>query len=313
MNTAESSVPTKASVVAIGAAGVDVLGHQSQAGLAADSVPGAVQRAPGGVARNVAETLARLDVPVTLVSLIGDDADGDWLLANTAAAGVDVSLVRRTSALPTSTYLAVHDHQGRMTAAVSDMRLCERLTAAELQPVTAVFDKATAVVVDANLSAGVLEWLGKQCASTPLFADAVSAVKAPRLQAALPRLHTVKLNLAEARALLGEPQADWRTCCARLCEQGARRVVVSLGEAGIAYGDGEQEFHRAAPRGPIHSDTGAGDALMAGLVAAWVAGLKIEAQLDYALACAGVALQSETAVQTGLTVARVRAWIEEHL
>ena len=47
---------------------------------------------------------------------------------------------------------------------------------------------------------------------------------------------------------------------------------MSLGEAGIGYCDAQQRLHKAAPLCPVHSDTGAGDALTAGLVAAWVAG-----------------------------------------
>ena len=299
-------------MVVVGAAGVDLLGHQARAGARADSVPGTVRRAPGGVARNIAETLARLDVPVTLVSLVGADADGDWLVARTAQAGVETSLVHRSDALPTSTYLAVHDQYGHMTAAVSDMRLCESLAEPQLEAAIDVIDSARALVLDANLSTDALRWLGARC-SAPLFADAVSTVKAPRLAGLLAQLHTLKLNLPEAQALIGEPQADWRACCAGLRARGVRRVVVSLAEEGIAYCDAENQLHKAAPHCPVQNDTGAGDALTAGLVTAWVAGLTLAEQLDYALACAGVTLQSTTAVQAELTAAHVRAWIEEYL
>ena len=51
------------------------------------SNPGTVVRTPGGVGRNVAENLARLGSRVALVSTVGSDPDGDWLLEETAAAG----------------------------------------------------------------------------------------------------------------------------------------------------------------------------------------------------------------------------------
>ncbi|MDH3452366.1 MAG: carbohydrate kinase family protein [Gammaproteobacteria bacterium] len=302
-----------APVVVIGAAGIDLLGRQSQPGAPADSVPGHVQRAPGGVGRNIAETLARLGLTVRLVSLIGSDADGDWLLAATAGAGVDVSLVQRSAALPSPTYLAVHDHRGRMTAAVSDMRLCESLGAGHLQHAADAIGAAAALVIDANLPPPALAGLCEHLTAAPLFADAVSVAKVPRLQGLLSVIHTLKLNLPEARALSGRTDADWQECGDHLLQQGVQRVIVSLGEAGIGYCDMRQHLRKAAPHCPVGSDTGAGDALTAGLVAAWVEGLALGNQLDYALACAGVTLQGATAVHADLTAARVRAWMEEYL
>jgi len=300
-------------IVVIGAAGVDLLGRQSQPGPRADSVPGVVQRSPGGVGRNIAESLARLGLPVKLISLVGSDVDGDWLLSTTARAGVDVSLVQRSTDLPSPTYLAVHDDRGQMTAAVSDMRLCESLGSEHLQPLADAIREAAALVIDANLPPAAMTWLGEQRGPAPLFADAVSTAKAPRLRSLLCGMHTLKLNLTEARALSGHLEDDWRSCAGHLLGQGVQRVVVSLGEEGIGYRDEQQSLHRAAPRCPVDSDTGAGDALTAGLIAAWVRELPLSSQLDYALACAGVTLQSATAVQPELSEARVSAWKEEYL
>lgn len=301
------------SVVVIGAAGVDLLGRQSRPGRRADSIPGLVQRSPGGVGRNIAESIARLGQPVRLVSLVGSDADGDWLLDVSARAGVDVSMVGRSSDLPTPRYLAVHDYRGGMTAAVSDMRLSETIDAPALQTVADAINDAAAVVIDANLSAEAIDWLAWLPAGLPLFADAVSVTKAPRLQPLLSRLDTLKLNLAEARALSGRRDGEWQACGKALVERGTRRVVISLGQAGIGYCDARERIHRRAPDCRIDSDTGAGDALTAGLVAASLRGLPLTDQLDYALACAGVTLETAAAVQSELSEARVSAWIEENL
>ena len=67
-------------VLVIGNAGIDVIGrfkNQSQSGT---SNPGHIRTSFGGVARNVAENLARLDQPVTLLSVVGRDSAGDDLL-----------------------------------------------------------------------------------------------------------------------------------------------------------------------------------------------------------------------------------------
>ncbi len=77
-------------IVVIGGANVDVKARSAASVVAGTSNPGTVVRSAGGVGRNVAENLARLGAEVALVSAVGADADGDWLLATTAAAGVDV-------------------------------------------------------------------------------------------------------------------------------------------------------------------------------------------------------------------------------
>ena len=49
-------------VLAIGAANMDITGSSQHALVPHDSTPGQIRYAPGGVARNVAENLARLGI-----------------------------------------------------------------------------------------------------------------------------------------------------------------------------------------------------------------------------------------------------------
>jgi ribokinase/sulfofructose kinase len=53
----------------------------------------AVEKKGGGVEANVAAALAQLDVPVGLISRVGDDADGQWARDDLKAWGVDTSHV----------------------------------------------------------------------------------------------------------------------------------------------------------------------------------------------------------------------------
>ena len=77
-------------VIAIGGANIDIKAKAERALVPASSNPGAVSFALGGVARNVAHNLARLDVAVALISAVGADAFGRDLLARTETAGVDM-------------------------------------------------------------------------------------------------------------------------------------------------------------------------------------------------------------------------------
>jgi bifunctional ADP-heptose synthase (sugar kinase/adenylyltransferase) len=60
-------------VVVIGSSVMDLIGRPLSALHPGSSAPGLVRLSPGGVARNVAENLARLGVGVSLITAVGDD------------------------------------------------------------------------------------------------------------------------------------------------------------------------------------------------------------------------------------------------
>ena len=59
----------------------------------------------GGAETNVAITLARLEVPVAWISVLGTDPLGDMVLDTLAAEQVDVRAVRRVAGAPTGIFL----------------------------------------------------------------------------------------------------------------------------------------------------------------------------------------------------------------
>ncbi len=67
-------------VLVLGGANMDISGSTPQAMVLSDSNPGRIRCAPGGVARNVAENLARLGNATRLLTAVGDDLYGRSLL-----------------------------------------------------------------------------------------------------------------------------------------------------------------------------------------------------------------------------------------
>ena len=106
------------SVVVIGGSNVDLKSRTHERAILGTSNPGNTRITWGGVARNVAENLARLGARTTLVSAIGSDELGKQLLADTAAAGVDVSRVA-IDAPATGTYSAVLSADGELVVGVA--------------------------------------------------------------------------------------------------------------------------------------------------------------------------------------------------
>ncbi len=254
-------------VVVIGGANVDIEGRASSVLIAGDSNPGSVTRSPGGVARNIAANLARLGAPTRLYTALGDDPDGHWLEHHTREAGVDMSGTLWVTDAPTSAYLSILDHGGEMAVAINDMDILSHL-GPEQVPVEAL-EQAAVVVVDANLEEATLARIFENAGDTPVFVDPVSIAKATRVRPHLERIHTLTPNRAEAEALSGTEITDQitlRDAAQHLLDTGVARVVVTLGSEGVFHADAHGSGIIAGFRRRLASVTGAGDALMAGLV-----------------------------------------------
>lgn len=86
----------------------------------------------------------------------------------------------------------------------------------------------------------------------------------------------VKPNIHELEALLGEPLPDAAAVVAAargLLARGVELVVVSMGSQGALFVSGDEVVRARPPRVTVQSTVGAGDAMVAGIVAAQLRGL----------------------------------------
>jgi hypothetical protein len=96
--------PMERTVACIGAAHIDRKATAAGPVVPGSSNPVTMRVGAGGVARNVAENLARLGLSVTMVSRVGGDREGDAVLDGLAEAGVGFELCTRSATAPTATY-----------------------------------------------------------------------------------------------------------------------------------------------------------------------------------------------------------------
>ena len=307
-NTAKTLSPVQP-IVVIGGANMDITAQTGVTLVEADSTPGHIGCAPGGVARNIAENLARLGNAVRLVSAVGDDLFGKTLLTATAQAGVNIDAVGFHADARTATYLSVHGPDGDMSFAVNDMEIVQRITPAFLQLHVPLLTEARCLVLDCNLDAAALEWIFSQNLQCPVFVDAVSTPKCGRILNFLGRIHCLKVNRFEAQVLTGltvRDAHDALQAAKRLHMSGVHNVIVSLGEQGVCWCDGEGDTGLYAPKAiSVVNTSGAGDALLAGLVHAFGAGLCIDEAVGFAMACAEITVSSPFANAPELSVSAV--------
>jgi pseudouridine kinase len=263
----------------------------------------------GGVARNVAETLARLGVRAALAAAVGDDAAGGALRDGLAALGVDVSEVRTTPDEPTADYAAVLDGAtGRLHFGVVSMDGAERHMEQRMGDVLAALPAGAIVFADANLTARALEATVAAARSRPCFLalDAVSIAKASRLPDDLGGVGLVVMNEDEAAASLGRrgPPEDQAQ---RLVARGAAAAVVTRGSAGAVLADALGVAVQPALRAQVRDVTGAGDSLIAAMLWRISLGEPPRDALRWGVAAAGVTTESAATVHPAMSAAFLRA------
>ncbi|ADZ69987.1 PfkB family carbohydrate kinase [Polymorphum gilvum] len=293
--------PPQPAAACFGAIHVDVIAHATRPARRETSTPGVTETAPGGVATNVARTLVRLGISCALAGALGRDADGDRLAAELAREGISLGAVQRRD-LPTGRYLAVHDPDGSLAAAVVDARITDTLDADALALDHPEIAAAGLWFAEANLPGAVLERIALAAGDRHLAADAVSIAKAPRLEAVLARLDLLVLNRAEAAALTGLPEAvPLSDHGERLAQRGVRALAISDGAAPLHWRDGTTQGSIAPRPCTIVDVTGAGDALIAGTLAALVRDRPLAQALETGLRAAECALGGSGAVPSGMT------------
>lgn len=291
-------------VLLIGATLLDVKG-KPVAGLAPGmSNPAEIRSTRGGTARNVAENLALLGADVVLISAVGDDVQGQQLLEQTAAAGVNVDYTITVPDEPTGSYIALLEPDGLLSVALDDVRAMQALTPGYLNRRRALFRDASMVMMDGSLTPQAMQTTARLALDygVPLCADPSSARLADKFKPFLPDLYLVVPNEAEAAALCGVDFAghdpttslDLARC---LSGAGVTHVVVTLSDFGLDYVTPDETGYIPARYREVIDSTGTGDAVTAAIIFGMVNDLPAIESIRLGASAAGLTLQtSETVV-----------------
>ncbi len=296
----------------IGAAGVDVVGKLRNELHLGSSNPAQIRSTFGGVARNVAENLARLGQPVRLITAVGRDTPGEQLLEQTGSAGVDVSFALRSGEHPTGAYLAVVNSQGELQLALDDMRAVAAITPEYLDEHAALFKEASLLFVDANLSRETLSRaiLLARRAGIPVCADPTSVALAPKLRAHLRKLTMITPNSAEASVLCErsvDPKREDQTLEAAklLVARGVKIAILTLAEFGVCYATSQTSGKVPAIRTEIVDPTGGGDALTAAVLFGLLNDIPLDDAIRLGVSAATLTLRYPGAVVPDLTLEKL--------
>jgi pseudouridine kinase len=312
MDIESYSFSPEAPVLVVGSAGVDIVGTLKGDLRMDSSNPSQIRTSFGGVSRNVAENLARLGQPVRLVAAVGTDHEGNGLIRQAEAAGVDLCAILRTPERPTGTYLAVVNSRGERQFGLDDMRAITALSPAYLQEKAELFKNASLLFVDANLSKESLrKAIGlAHKAKIPICADPASASLAERLRPHLSKLFLITPNSAEAAILCDSTIDPSRRRQAReaakcLVSQGVKIAIITLAQFGVCYATAETSGYVPAIRTEVVDPTGGGDALTATVIFALLNDIPLDDAIRLGVSAATLTLGYSGAVVPDLTLEKL--------
>lgn len=292
----------KLDILCIGSVLWDIIGRSHLSLRLGSDVPGRITRLPGGVAMNIAMTLARLGLTPAILTAIGRDAQGADLVAACTRMGLMTDYAYLSDDLPTDRYMAIEGANG-LIAAIADAHSLEAAGDKILRPLmdgrlgSADAPWSGMIALDGNLTESLLT----DIAHHPAFAKAdlrlapASPGKAERLAPLLKHPHaTLYVNLEEARLLT---QTDAKTApeaAAALLARGAQRVLVTDGGRPCADGrQGATVLTEEPPRVLVARVTGAGDTFMAAHIVAERSGATRQQALHAALTAAAAYVSGE--------------------
>jgi pseudouridine kinase len=299
-------------VLVIGAAVVDIVGRLQNGLQPESSSPAQIRTSFGGVARNVAENLARLGQPVRLISVVGQDSIGAQLIHETGSAGVDVDAVMQVPEHPTNSYLAVIDEKGKLHFALDDMRAAKELKPDYLHQHAALFKEASMVFLDANLPKETIRTAISLAnkARVPIVADPTAPSLAHRFTRHLSKIYMLTPNNAEAGVYCEIPfdpsnQRQALKVAKNLVSQGVKIAIISLAEHGVCYAASQTRGYIPALRTRILDPTGAGDALTATVMFGMLNKIPLDEAVRLAVSAASLTLNYRGAVVPDLSLEKL--------
>lgn len=251
---------------------------------------------PGGSPANVAVGLARLGIPVTLATQLGDDVLGNIVASHVREAGLALDLLPAGSAA-TSLGLAVLDEAG---SAVYDFRLDWDITRAPDLPPDCQCVHTGSLGLSLLPGADVVEDFVRRIAGSvlvsydpnvrPSLAGSRDAER-ERVERQVRTCDVVKASLDDVRWLY--PERGPEEVAATWLETGPSLVVITLGASGAYAVNRSGSVTRPSRSVRVVDTVGAGDAFTAGLLTALADKALLDVEARRTLAAAGRVLLAE--------------------
>jgi pseudouridine kinase len=293
--------------VVIGAACLDIKGHLVEPLIEGTSNAGRLTISVGGVARNIAENLARLGADTTLIAAVGADEFARLIMHQTEESGVHTDAMLIIEDQHSAAYLALLDHNGLLYTALDDSDCVRALTPEYIRENSDLIRSADVVFMDANIRRITADVIMEICneEQIPLCLEPVAYGLATRYRERLRGLYLVTPNEREAEALTGLPvtsPAEATAAAKELIRLGVDIAIITLAREGVVYATADEHGHIPALANAMVDATGAGEALAAAVLFGLMSELPVDEAVRLGASAAALTVASPDTVRRDLSL-----------
>ncbi|KAN0034641.1 hypothetical protein ACTFIV_001172 [Dictyostelium citrinum] len=320
-------------IVVVGGAVIDMISHPfKKSGFQMEtSNPGAISIKMGGVGRNVAEVLSRLQMNSLFISLVGDDVHSGLMMEsfqtmNLSSNGVGIKVGSKTAI-----YNAIMNDRGDLAVAIAQMDIFDEITPSYISKFDLTSSKL--LVFDGNIPTESMTYLAQLSRSKgiklwfeptsvyksskivePFILSSITYISPNRDELIKISNEIIKKGLIKFENIINNDINDLENIKKHsiiLIESGIKYIITKMGSKGVllAYkkDDGEFKFELfSAPEVPdnkIVDVTGAGDSLVGCTIYSILLGHNLTTAIpQYGTPCAKESLLSTNPVSPNIKI-----------
>lgn len=310
-------LPEENNIICIGGANIDRKFHLKGSLEMGTSNPVVSSQSVGGVARNIAENLGRLDNKVSLLTTCGKDTD--WqAIVSASEAFINLADVEQLSNHSTGSYTAIIDEAGELVLATANMDVYEELKPKILMKQDMLLASAPIIIVDLNCPKDTVEYVQSfaLARNVPLAIVPVSSPKMNRLSDTLEGVTWFICNSDEASTLVDmeiNSEQQYLKALPKILALGAENVIITAGSKGVYAANNLMEPRHFAAKKTEHVEdvTGSGDSFVSAVIHMWLNDFPIETSIEAGLINAKLTLESPFTVRPELTKESLKNELEE--
>lgn len=283
----------KRELVVIGSSNTDMVVKASSLPRPGETVLGGeFLMTAGGKGANQAVAAARLGEGVLFICKVGNDIFGKQSKEQFEKEGVDTTFVFTDESNPSGVALISVDSRGENCIVVASGANANLLPS-DIDRAADRIKAAALVLIQLETPIETVEYVAELCrrANVPLVLNPAPAQKLS--DALIAKLYLITPNETEAELLSGirvENESDAVKAAERLCEMGARNVIITLGSKGaLLYSEGKATL-TSVERVDVKDSTAAGDTFNGALVVALSEGKSLEEAVQFGCRAASISV-----------------------
>ncbi|MDY0209784.1 MAG: winged helix-turn-helix transcriptional regulator [Acholeplasma sp.] len=306
----------EAYVTCIGGANLDYTFRLEEPLVLSTSNPVSSTISYGGVIRNVADNLARLNHTVSLMTVLGDDSAGEDLLKYSRKT-MEVFACDKLKNEHTGGYYAVINQEGNMDVGFANMSINKHMDRNWILEHKRHLSLSTWLIADTNMTKDALEALIEysQIEDKKLAIIGVSGPKMKHLPNDLNGVELLICNLDESQSYFKTTETNLEVLIQKWVLKGLHKVVITNGKRGSIYYDGKHYAYQNAfviPDELVIDVTGAGDAFSSAVLHGLIHEESLERSVKYGAASASLTIQSPYSVNPKLSINQIKKELKKY-